>query len=84
MHDCAPAKARMNEGGWEVLILPYDGDDASWVVVPDRALLRRENPDGRRSSAGRRTGTSVASYRRPGREEEYWGGPIRLSLRERG
>jgi hypothetical protein len=47
MRDCAPTEARMNEGGWEVLILSYDGDGARWVVVPERAVLPRENPDGR-------------------------------------
>jgi hypothetical protein len=47
MHDCAPAEARMKEGRWEVLILPYDASNARWVAVPDRAVLRRENPDGR-------------------------------------
>ena len=46
MRDCAPAEARMKEGGWEVLIQPYEGS-ARWVAVPDRAVLRRENPDGR-------------------------------------
>jgi len=46
VHDCAPAQARMKEGGWEVLIQPYEGI-ARWVTVPDRAVLRRENPDGR-------------------------------------
>jgi hypothetical protein len=47
MHDCAPAEARMKEGHWEVLIRAYEVADARWVVVPDRAVLRRENPDGR-------------------------------------
>ena len=46
MHDCAPGEARMKEGHWEVLIQPYEGN-SRWVAVPDRALLRRENPDGR-------------------------------------
>ena len=47
MHDCAPAEARIKEGRWEVLIFPYNADYARWVGVPDRAVLRRENPDGR-------------------------------------
>ncbi len=47
MRDCAPAEARMKEGHWEVLIRAYEVGDARWVAVPDRALLRRENPDGR-------------------------------------
>ena len=47
MHDCAPAEAQMKEDHWEVLILPYNADGPRWVPVPDRALLRRENPDGR-------------------------------------
>jgi hypothetical protein len=47
MHDCAPAEARMKEGHWEVLIRAYDIGDPRWVVVPDQAVLRRENPDGR-------------------------------------
>jgi hypothetical protein len=47
MHDCAPAEARMKEGRWEVLIRPYEVGDARWFAVPDRAVLRRENPDGR-------------------------------------
>src|SRR5260370_12303756 len=33
MHDCAPAEARMKEGRWEVLILPYDASNARWVPV---------------------------------------------------
>ena len=37
----------MTEGGWEVLVFPYHGDYARWVAVPERAVLRRENPDGR-------------------------------------
>ena len=44
--DCAPAAARMKEGHWEVWIQPYDAG-SRWVIVPDRAMLRRENPDGR-------------------------------------
>src|SRR6516162_6333611 len=28
MHDCAPAEARLKEGRWEVLIFPYNADDA--------------------------------------------------------
>ena len=47
MHDCAPAEARTNEGRWEVLIFPYNADYARWFPVPDHAVLRRENPDGR-------------------------------------
>jgi hypothetical protein len=47
MHDCAPAEARMKEGRWEVLIQAWEVGDARWVAVPDRAVLRRENPDGR-------------------------------------
>jgi hypothetical protein len=47
MHDCAPAEARLKEGRWEVLIFPYNADDARWFPVPDHAVLRRENPDGR-------------------------------------
>ena len=47
MHDCAPAEARLTEGRWEVLIFPYNADDARWFPVPDHAVLRRENPDGR-------------------------------------
>jgi hypothetical protein len=46
MRDCAPAEARIKDGGWEVLIQPYEGS-ARWVAVPDRTVLRRENPDGR-------------------------------------
>ena len=46
MRDCAPAEAQMKEGHWEVLIQPYEGS-ARWTAVPDRAVLRRENPDGR-------------------------------------
>ena len=44
--DCAPAEARMRQGHWEVWIQPYDAG-SRWVIVPDRAMLRRENPDGR-------------------------------------
>ena len=47
MHDCAPAEARMQDGRWEVLIFSYNADSARWFPVPDRAVLRRENPDGR-------------------------------------
>ena len=47
MHDCAPAEARMKEGRWEVRIFPYNADAPRWFPVPDRAVLRRENPDGR-------------------------------------
>jgi len=47
IHDCAPAEARMKEGHWEVLIFPYNADYARWFPVPDHAVLRRENPDGR-------------------------------------
>jgi hypothetical protein len=47
MHDCAPAEARLKEGRWEVLIFPYNADDARWFPVPDHAVLWRENPDGR-------------------------------------
>jgi hypothetical protein len=46
MSDCGPAEARIKESRWEVLIQPYEGG-ARWVEVPDRAVLRRENPDGR-------------------------------------
>src|SRR5260370_6837279 len=45
MHDCAPAEARLKEGRWEVLILPYDSSNARWVAVPHRAVLRRQTPD---------------------------------------
>ena len=37
----------MKEGHWEVLIRAWEVGDAGWVAVPDRAVLRRENPDGR-------------------------------------
>ena len=37
----------MQDGRWEVLIFPYNADSARWFPVPDRAVLRRENPDGR-------------------------------------
>jgi len=47
MHDCAPAEARIKEDHWEVLIFPYNADYARWFPVPDDAVLRRENPDGR-------------------------------------
>ena len=47
MHDCAPPEARIKEGHWEVLIFPYNADYARWFPVPDHAVLRRENPDGR-------------------------------------
>ena len=47
IHDCAPAEARMQHGRWEVLIFPYNADSARWFPVPDGAVLRRENPDGR-------------------------------------
>jgi len=47
MHDCAPAEARIKEGHWEVFIFPYNADHARWFPVPDHAVLRRENPDGR-------------------------------------
>jgi hypothetical protein len=47
MHDCAPAEARVRGNHWEVLILPYDASSARWIAVPDRVVLRRENPDGR-------------------------------------
>jgi hypothetical protein len=47
MRDCAPGEARMREGHWEVLIRSWEVGDARWVVVPDPAVLRRENPDGR-------------------------------------
>jgi hypothetical protein len=46
MHDCAPAEARTKESRWEVLIQSYEGG-VRWVEVPPRAVLRRENPDGR-------------------------------------
>jgi hypothetical protein len=46
MRDCGPVEARLKESRWEVLIQPYEGG-ARWVEVPDRAVLRRENPDGR-------------------------------------
>ena len=36
----------MKDGGWEVLIQPYEAS-VRWVTVPDHAVLRRENPDGR-------------------------------------
>ena len=44
--DCAPAEARIKEGHWEVWIQPYEAS-SRWVTVPDRAMLRRDNPDGR-------------------------------------
>ncbi len=44
--DCEPAEARIKAGRWEVWIQPYDAG-SRWVIVPDRAMLRRENPDGR-------------------------------------
>ena len=44
--DCAPTEARIKEGRWEVFIQPYE-TSSLWVTVPDRALLRRDNPDGR-------------------------------------
>jgi len=44
--DCAVAEARLKDDHWEVYIVPYEGDP-KWVRVPERALLRRENPDGR-------------------------------------
>ena len=47
MRDCAPAEARMEEGHWEVWIFPYNADHGRWARVPERAVLRRENPDGR-------------------------------------
>jgi hypothetical protein len=37
----------MKEGHWEVLIAAYEVADPRWVVVPDPAVLRVENPDGR-------------------------------------
>ena len=47
MRDCAPAEARMKEGRWEVLIGSWEVGEPRWVAVPERALLLRENPDGR-------------------------------------
>jgi hypothetical protein len=47
MRDWAPAEARMKEGHWEVLIRAYEVGETRWVAVPDPAVLRRENPDGR-------------------------------------
>ena len=46
MRDCAIAEARMTGDHWEVLIVPYEGEPR-WMSVPERALLRRDNPDGR-------------------------------------
>ena len=46
MRDCRPAEARLIDGHWEVLVQPYEGP-ARWSIVPDRAVLRRDNPDGR-------------------------------------
>ena len=39
---------------------------ARWFPVPDSAVVRRENPDGRQFYAGRTTDLYVASFRRPG------------------
>ena len=44
--DCTPAEARLKQGHWEVFIQPYEVS-SRWVTVPDRAMVRRENPDGR-------------------------------------
>jgi len=47
MRDCRPAEARLTaNGAWEVLIQPYEGP-TRWSPVPERAVLRRDNPDGR-------------------------------------
>src|SRR6266487_4389372 len=46
MRDCAIAEARLEGDHWEVWIVPYEGDP-HWVSVPEEAVLRRENPDGR-------------------------------------
>src|SRR5262249_57812691 len=43
MHDCAPAEARLKEGHWEVLIFPYNADDARWFPVPDRHSARQHS-----------------------------------------
>ena len=46
MRDCSAAEARLRDDHWEVLVAPYEGDPR-WVRVPERAVLRRDNPDGR-------------------------------------
>ena len=46
MRDCHPAEARLTNGHWEVLVQPYEAP-ARWSIVPDHAVLRRDNPDGR-------------------------------------
>jgi hypothetical protein len=46
MRDCAPAQARMKDDHWEVLIVPWEVEPR-WVAVPEEAVLRRDNPDGR-------------------------------------
>src|SRR5439155_17323042 len=46
MHDCAPAQARMKDDHWEVLVVPWEVEPR-WVAVPEEAILRRDNPDGR-------------------------------------
>ena len=46
MRDCAPAEAHLTEQGWEVLVVPWEVAPR-WVKVPEGAVLRRFNPDGR-------------------------------------
>jgi len=59
----------MKDGRWEVLIFPYNADEARWFPVPDRAVLRRENPDGRPILCRRQMDLSAASYRRRAPED---------------
>lgn len=40
--DCAPTDARLRDGHWEVRPA-----DSPWLTVPDEAVLKRENADGR-------------------------------------
>ncbi len=46
MRDCQIAQARLVHDHWEVLIVPWEVEPR-WVSVPEQAILRRENPDGR-------------------------------------
>lgn len=51
MRDCSPIEARLRDGHWEVvdssrLLTSYPPQKA-WMAVPDEAILKRENADGR-------------------------------------
>ena len=68
MHDCAPAEARLKEGRWEVLIFPYNADDAPGSPYRITQSCGARTRTGGLSFAGHRMDLFIASCRRPAPE----------------